>query len=102
MFQKGKDDAGVKFNIPEEPTSLFSEIEGASVRAAFLKSRFRWTGPRIRTLEVCFFLAFACCSCSAAFDSDRTIAQFAHTVWGPKDGAPRPVTALAQTPDGFL
>jgi ligand-binding sensor domain-containing protein len=53
-------------------------------------------------LTVCLFLAFACCSCSAAFESDRTIVQFAHAAWGPKDGAPRPVMALAQTPDGSL
>jgi len=60
-------------------------------------------GPRyiLRTLEVCLFLALAC-SYSAAFDSDRTIAQFAHTAWGPKDGAPSPVTALARTSDGYL
>jgi PAS domain S-box-containing protein len=55
----------------------------------------------VRTLEVGLFLALAC-SCSAALDSDRTIAQFAHTAWGPKDGAPSPVTALAQTSDGYL
>ena len=55
----------------------------------------------MRTLELCLFLAFAC-SYSAAFGSDRTIAQFAHTTWGPKDGAPSPVSALAQTPDGYL
>ena len=60
-------------------------------------------GPRyvVRMLEVCLFLALAC-SCAAAFDSDRTIAQFAHTAWGPKDGAPSVVNALAQTPDGYL
>ena len=60
-------------------------------------------GPRyvVRTLEVCLFLALAC-SCAAAFDSDRTIAQFAHTAWGPKDGAPSVVNALAQTADGYL
>src|SRR5262249_5137464 len=55
----------------------------------------------IRTLEVCLFLALSC-SCAAAFASDRTIAQFAHTAWGPKDGAPAGVTALAQTADGYL
>src|SRR5271170_6132225 len=55
----------------------------------------------VRTLEVCLFLALAC-SCAAAFDSDRTIAQFAHTAWGPKDGAPTAVTALAQSVDGYL
>ena len=55
----------------------------------------------VRTLGVCLFLALAC-SRAAAFGSDRTIAQLAHTAWGPKDGAPSPVTALAQTPDGYL
>jgi PAS domain S-box-containing protein len=54
-----------------------------------------------RTLGVCLFLALAC-SCSAAFGSDRTIAQYAHTAWGSKDGAPSVVTALAQTSDGYL
>jgi ligand-binding sensor domain-containing protein len=55
----------------------------------------------VRTLEVCLLLALAC-SCAAGLDSDRTIAQFAHTAWGPKDGAPSPVNAFAQTPDGYL
>jgi|HubBroStandDraft_4_1064222.scaffolds.fasta_scaffold05501_3 PAS domain S-box-containing protein len=60
-------------------------------------------GPRyvVRTLEVCLFLALAY-SCAAALDSDRTIAQFAHTAWGPKDGAPSAINTLAQTPDGYL
>ena len=60
-------------------------------------------GPRyvVRTLQVCLFLALAC-SYAAAFDSDRTIAQYAHTAWGPKDGAPSVVTALAQSTDGYL
>jgi PAS domain S-box-containing protein len=71
------------------------------VRSAFLKARFRRIGSHVRTLEVCLFLALAC-SCSAALDSDRTIAQFAHTAWGAKDGAPSPVTSLAQTSDAYL
>ncbi len=60
-------------------------------------------GPRyvVRTLEACLVLALAC-SCAAALDSDLTIAQFAHTAWGPKDGAPSVVTALAQSVDGYL
>ena len=54
-----------------------------------------------RTLEICLFLALACSYCAAS-GTDRTIAQFAHTAWGPKDGAPSSVTSLAQTPDGYL
>jgi ligand-binding sensor domain-containing protein len=71
------------------------------VRSVFLRERFRRGGSRVRTLGIYIFLMLAC-SCSAAFGSDRTIAQFAHTAWGPKDGAPSPVTALAQTSDGYL
>jgi hypothetical protein len=35
-------------------------------------------------------------------DWERTIGQFQHTAWGPKDGAPSVVTALAQSADGYL
>ena len=70
--------------------------------SAFLGVRFQRTGSLVRTLELCLLLAFACCTCSAAPASDRTISQFAHTAWGPKDGAPSPVRALAQTADGYL
>ncbi len=55
----------------------------------------------IRVLEAFLFLALAC-SWSVAQDSSRSIAQFAHTAWGPKEGAPGPITALAQTSDGYL
>jgi PAS domain S-box-containing protein len=71
------------------------------VRSAFLSERFRRGGSRLRRLEVCLFLALAC-SCAAASGSDRTIAQFAHTAWGPKDGAPIGINVLRQTPDGYL
>ena len=57
------------------------------MRLAFLGERFQMGRSHLRTLEVCLFLALAC-SCAAALDSDRTIGQFAHTAWGPKDGAP--------------
>jgi PAS domain S-box-containing protein len=33
---------------------------------------------------------------------ERTIAQYQHTAWGPKEGAPSVVTALAQSVDGYL
>ena len=55
----------------------------------------------LRMLEACLFLALAC-SFAAALDSNRTIAQFAHTAWGPKDGAPSVVTSLARSSDGYL
>lgn len=37
-----------------------------------------------------------------ALDRDRTLAQFHHTAWTAKDGAPSQITALAQTKDGYL
>jgi ligand-binding sensor domain-containing protein len=55
----------------------------------------------VQMLVVCVFLALAS-SCSATIDGDRTIAQFAHTAWGPKDGAPSVIHALAQSADGYL
>lgn len=55
----------------------------------------------VQTLVVCVFLALAP-SCSATIESDRTIAQFAHTAWGPKDDAPSVIQALAQSADGYL
>jgi len=57
------------------------------VQSVFAEGRFRRAGSRARTLLVCLLLALAC-AYSAALESDRTIAQFAHTAWGPKDGAP--------------
>ena len=71
------------------------------MQSVFLRGRFWRGGLCVRTLEVCLFLALVC-SYSVALDSDRTIAQFAHTAWGSKDGAPSVVKALAQSADGYL
>jgi signal transduction histidine kinase/ligand-binding sensor domain-containing protein len=42
------------------------------------------------------------CVCCSAQDWERTIAQFQHTAWGAKEGAPDQIFALAQTEDGYL
>lgn len=55
----------------------------------------------LRFLSLCFFCAFLC-SFVFALDRDRTLAQFHHTAWTAKDGAPSQITALAQTADGYL
>lgn len=39
---------------------------------------------------------------AAALDPSRSVAQFHHTAWTVNEGAPGQVTALAQTPDGYL
>ena len=55
----------------------------------------------LQTLVIWLLLALTC-SFAAALDDHRTIAQFAHTAWGPKDGAPNVITSLAQSTDGYL
>jgi signal transduction histidine kinase/ligand-binding sensor domain-containing protein len=49
-----------------------------------------------------WLLLAAACANSFALETHRTIAQLAHTAWGPKEGAPGLVKALAQTRDGYL
>src|SRR5215813_6607085 len=55
----------------------------------------------VRTWAVCLLVALACSS-ATALETDRTIAQFAHTTWGTKDGAPSVVKVLAQSADGYV
>jgi ligand-binding sensor domain-containing protein len=55
----------------------------------------------MRTSLRCVICLFVCVS-GYAQPWKRTIQQFQHTTWGPKDGAPSPITALAQTPEGYL
>jgi signal transduction histidine kinase/ligand-binding sensor domain-containing protein len=52
-------------------------------------------------LRIGLFAALICTP-ALAFQSNRTIAQFAHTSWTAKEGAPNAVHALAQTTDGYL
>ena len=53
------------------------------------------------SLLVCSLIAFGC-SPIFALDPNRSIAQFIHTSWTAKDGAPSQISALAQTEDGYL
>jgi ligand-binding sensor domain-containing protein len=44
-----------------------------------------------------------CCACSFALDPSLDVSQYAHTTWKVRDGFTKGVlTALAQTPDGYL
>jgi len=51
-----------------------------------------------------FVVVMAILSGGAAFASnlDRALAQFHHTAWTARDGAPSQISALAQTTDGYL
>jgi signal transduction histidine kinase len=54
--------------------------------------------PAVLIVLVCMFG----CVLGVAQALDRTIAQFAHTAWRQKDGAPSVVNALAQSADGYV
>jgi hypothetical protein len=101
--------------VPSTTSSIAAgvdpQLQGISRRDIVLsrrpcRSRMRKVSPNfanhfVLTLEILLFLALAG-SCSAALDSDRTIAHFAHTAWRPKDGAPSVINVLAQSADGYL
>jgi signal transduction histidine kinase/ligand-binding sensor domain-containing protein len=65
-------------------------------------ARFMISTPNILRGALIGLLAAVACFTAFALESDRTIAQFAHAAWGPNDGAPSSITALAQTADGYL
>ena len=44
----------------------------------------------------------ATCGMAWAASADAPIDEWRHTVWGAKDGAPRDIWAIAQTPDGWI
>ncbi len=54
----------------------------------------------LRAVLLCALLVFA--GLAQALDAHRQIAQFHHTAWTVKEGAPGQITALAQTTDGYL
>jgi signal transduction histidine kinase/ligand-binding sensor domain-containing protein len=47
-------------------------------------------------------LGWIACAPVSALERDRTIAQFYHTAWTVKEGAPGQISALAQTTDGYI
>lgn len=51
-----------------------------------------------------FALLLSCCATPpvSALDADVRLADFHHTIWTAKDGAPAEITSLAQTSDGWL
>lgn len=55
-----------------------------------------------RLLRVLALVLLAFAAPAGALDRDRSIAQFHHTAWTARDGAPSQISALAQTADGYL
>jgi signal transduction histidine kinase/ligand-binding sensor domain-containing protein len=65
---------------------------------------FRRDSDRARQAR-CVGLAIAgliACAPVSALERDRTIAQFYHTAWTVREGAPDQISALAQTTDGYI
>lgn len=60
--------------------------------------------PIIQICRVVFVWLFLVTAFTAGFalESDTKITQFAHAAWGPNEGTPPGIQALAQTPDGYL
>src|ERR1700733_9122282 len=55
----------------------------------------------VQTFLICLLSVLICDTVSAQ-SRDRTIAQFAHTAWGTKEGAPGYILAITQSRDGYL
>ena len=52
---------------------------------------------------VCAFLLLACCPAAFALNPSLDVSQYAHTSWQIRDGFPKgQISAIAQTPDGYL
>jgi ligand-binding sensor domain-containing protein len=69
------------------------------MRASFRRDNDRAGQTRCVSLAIAGLVA---CAPASALERDRTIAQFYHTAWTVREGAPGQISALAQTTDGFI
>jgi ligand-binding sensor domain-containing protein len=53
-------------------------------------------------LVISLFAVWLFVTAAFALDPQKSITQFAHTVWTEKDGAPADIVAITQTGDGYL
>jgi ligand-binding sensor domain-containing protein len=53
-------------------------------------------------LVISLFAVWLLTTAACALNPQKSICQFAHTVWAEKDGAPADIQALTQTSDGYL
>lgn len=73
-------------------------VAGRQTEGAARPHRVRMRAWRVLLACACLLLA----SLAQALDAQRQIAQFHHTAWTVRQGAPGQITALAQTADGYL
>jgi hypothetical protein len=62
----------------------------------------QWCASRSVWLVISLFAVWPFATAAFALDPQKSITQFAHTVWTEKDGAPADVVAITQTSDGYL
>jgi ligand-binding sensor domain-containing protein len=62
----------------------------------------QWCASRSVRLVISLFGVWLFATAAFALDPQKSITQFAHTVWTEKDGAPADIVAITQTSDGYL
>ena len=62
----------------------------------------QWCASRSVRLVISLFAVWLFATAAFALDPQKSITQFAHTVWTEKDGAPADIEAITQTKDGYL
>jgi len=62
----------------------------------------QWCPSRCVRLVISLFAVWLFATAAFALDPQKSITQFAHTVWTEKDGAPADIVAITQTSDGYL
>jgi ligand-binding sensor domain-containing protein/signal transduction histidine kinase len=74
---------------------------------AYVERAFSQPGPRSCSTErraaIALGILLTCCPCASALNPSLDINQYAHTPWTVRDGFFKGgITAIAQTPDGYL
>jgi ligand-binding sensor domain-containing protein len=62
----------------------------------------QWCASRSVRLVISLFALWLFATAAFALDPQKSITQFAHTVWTEKDSAPADLLAITQTSDGYL
>jgi len=62
----------------------------------------QWCASRSVRLVISLFALWLFATAAFALDPQKSVNQFADTVWTEKDGAPPDIEAITQTKDGYL